>query len=285
MQYTWVPVSSVQVPDWRKRDLGDIESLTKSIEKHGLMDAIVVSKKNVLISGWRRLAAVQRLGKQSIEAYRTDDILVVAKLLAKEGRNPEHYKEMVWSEMVAFGLGLEDMDAEYNKTNLSNARRKAATTRWGGEYHAKPGKRTPTSALIAEILGTTRGLYGIARRVFVASQRFGMTQQDMSIAQTALQYMDESGQPYGALAMLKGEMRYLPRDQADRQRIQLSEVRNILDGSTSVLDGLVKGLRTVQEIPSAVTKEEATRWASDLSAARRVMEQVINKLRRFVNDG
>ncbi len=49
-----------------RRDLGDIESLARSIEKHGLMNPILVTDKKVLIAGERRLQAVKFLGWETV---------------------------------------------------------------------------------------------------------------------------------------------------------------------------------------------------------------------------
>ena len=51
-----------------RQDLGDISFLAKNIEKNGLLHPIVITEKNELICGRRRIEAVAKLGKIEIEA-------------------------------------------------------------------------------------------------------------------------------------------------------------------------------------------------------------------------
>ena len=48
--------------------MGDIESLAESFKRFGQISPIVISKKNVLIAGGRRLEAAKHLGWRSINA-------------------------------------------------------------------------------------------------------------------------------------------------------------------------------------------------------------------------
>lgn len=49
-----------------RRDLGDISDLAESIEKHGLINPIIVNQKKVLLAGERRLESVKRLGWETV---------------------------------------------------------------------------------------------------------------------------------------------------------------------------------------------------------------------------
>lgn len=48
--------------------MGDIETLAESLRNHGQISPIVISRKNVLIAGGRRLEAAKRLGWRTINA-------------------------------------------------------------------------------------------------------------------------------------------------------------------------------------------------------------------------
>ena len=65
-----VPIASIQIGERRRQDLGDIASLARNIEAHGLIHPIVVSSENELIAGERRLRAHQYLGLDTIEVRR-----------------------------------------------------------------------------------------------------------------------------------------------------------------------------------------------------------------------
>ena len=49
-----------------RRDLGDLNTLAESIEKHGLLNPIIVNQKKVLLAGERRLESAKRLGWETI---------------------------------------------------------------------------------------------------------------------------------------------------------------------------------------------------------------------------
>ncbi len=60
-------VTNIIVKERVRDDIGNLESLTQSIEKFGLLNPITVSEKNELIAGYRRLCAVKALGWDEIE--------------------------------------------------------------------------------------------------------------------------------------------------------------------------------------------------------------------------
>ncbi len=49
-----------------RRDLGDLEELAESIDKHGLLNPIIVNNKKVLLAGERRLESVKMLGWETV---------------------------------------------------------------------------------------------------------------------------------------------------------------------------------------------------------------------------
>jgi ParB family chromosome partitioning protein len=57
-----VAVDSIVVGDRHRQDLGDIDALAASIQRIGLLQPITVTPDMVLVCGYRRLVAIQRLG-------------------------------------------------------------------------------------------------------------------------------------------------------------------------------------------------------------------------------
>lgn len=55
-----------------REGLGDLDTLTESIKRLGLLNPIVVDRDGVLVSGARRLAACREAGLESIPARRLD---------------------------------------------------------------------------------------------------------------------------------------------------------------------------------------------------------------------
>jgi len=51
-----------------RKDMGDIDALAESLKRYGQISPIVISNKNMLIAGGRRLEAAKRLGWRTINA-------------------------------------------------------------------------------------------------------------------------------------------------------------------------------------------------------------------------
>lgn len=286
MDHTWVNVAQVIVDERRKRDPGDLGPLIKSIEQHGLLNPIVLTKNNRLISGWRRLQAFKKLGRKSIDAYFVDNIFDAVELIDKEGESPLYFKEMTWSERVAFALILEEMDEERVRFTKINARLKAAEVRYSGKYGAIYKDREPsTRAMIAHVLGCTVSLYGAARFVYIAAHDPEASDKIKELCQRAVKRMDETGQPNaGKVVISKGMEAALRVEQPDIVGTAADQ-RKVLDGAGPVMSALVHGFREITAVHPDLTRDESLLWLDNLSRARREIEQMIKKLRRHIADG
>jgi ParB family chromosome partitioning protein len=63
-----VPVDDIKVKRRIRKEPGDIESLAESLRVFGQINPIVITPKNVLIAGHRRLEAARALGWRTINA-------------------------------------------------------------------------------------------------------------------------------------------------------------------------------------------------------------------------
>jgi ParB family chromosome partitioning protein len=63
-----------------RKDMKGIDELAESLRKHGQISPIVISRKNVLIAGGRRLEAANSLGWQTINAIILEDSNEVTRL-------------------------------------------------------------------------------------------------------------------------------------------------------------------------------------------------------------
>ena len=63
-----IPIKDIIVKRRIRKDMGDIDSMTDSLKRYGQISPIVISKKNILIAGGRRLEAAKRLGWRTINA-------------------------------------------------------------------------------------------------------------------------------------------------------------------------------------------------------------------------
>lgn len=69
-----IRLTDVVIGERRRDDLGDIDSLAKSIKKYGLFHPIIVDPENRLIAGERRLRACESLGWEWVPARQWDEL-------------------------------------------------------------------------------------------------------------------------------------------------------------------------------------------------------------------
>jgi ParB family chromosome partitioning protein len=75
-----IPIDDIIVKRRVRKDLGDIAGLAESLRRFGLMNPVLVSKRNVLIAGRRRLEAARSLGWKTINAVTVEARDPLAKL-------------------------------------------------------------------------------------------------------------------------------------------------------------------------------------------------------------
>jgi ParB family chromosome partitioning protein len=75
-----VPIEDIKVKKRIRKDLGDIETLAESLKTYGQINPIVITAKNVLIAGERRLEAAKALGWRTVNAVIVDFTDALAKL-------------------------------------------------------------------------------------------------------------------------------------------------------------------------------------------------------------
>jgi ParB family chromosome partitioning protein len=75
-----VTIDDIIVKKRIRRDMGDINALSESLKRYGQISPIVITKKNVLISGGRRIEAAKRLGWRTINAVISESATELARL-------------------------------------------------------------------------------------------------------------------------------------------------------------------------------------------------------------
>jgi ParB family chromosome partitioning protein len=63
-----VPIEDIKVKKRIRKDMGNIAALADSMKRFGQISPILITKKNVLIAGGRRLEAARSLGWRTINA-------------------------------------------------------------------------------------------------------------------------------------------------------------------------------------------------------------------------
>lgn len=96
-------LNDIRIGNRFRKDIGNLESLKNSIREIGLLHPLVVSEKNELIAGYRRLKALQELG------YEESSVTVVNLEDLAKGEVQENLvrKDFTVSEMVAIKRAME----------------------------------------------------------------------------------------------------------------------------------------------------------------------------------
>ncbi|PRI10433.1 ParB N-terminal domain-containing protein [Leucobacter massiliensis] len=107
-----------------RRDLGDLEELTESVRRFGLLSPIVITAGNVLISGNRRLAVMRELGHRAVPVWVVQGVSdKLSTVLAIQDENTLH-KMLTPIEQAELYEELKVLYAE-------EAQRREAATQFG----------------------------------------------------------------------------------------------------------------------------------------------------------
>lgn len=105
-----VRIVDVKIGSRTRKELGDIDSLAKSIEEIGLLHPIVVTPDMQLVVGRRRIEAYKRLKRKAIPAIVADNqVDVMVRLLAESDENTCR-KDFTPSESVAIGKHVAKLE-------------------------------------------------------------------------------------------------------------------------------------------------------------------------------
>ncbi|MDR2921710.1 MAG: ParB N-terminal domain-containing protein [Treponema sp.] len=75
-----VPINDIIVRKRIRKNMGDIDVLAESLKRHGQISPIVISRKNILIAGGRRLEAAKSLGWRTINAVILENSTELSRL-------------------------------------------------------------------------------------------------------------------------------------------------------------------------------------------------------------
>ena len=67
-----VPIDAIKTEKRLRKDKGDIAALAQSMKRFGQISPILITKKNVLVAGERRLEAARSLGWRTINAVEVE---------------------------------------------------------------------------------------------------------------------------------------------------------------------------------------------------------------------
>ena len=103
-----VPLDTIIIKERVREEIGNLESLMKSMQKHGQLNPVTLSRENELIAGHRRLLAAKEMGWQYIDVSIVDYSTNIEKLELELEENI-HRKDFLPEELLAGFRRLETL--------------------------------------------------------------------------------------------------------------------------------------------------------------------------------
>lgn len=137
-----VKLSQIKVGERLRKDLGDIDALAESIKEEGLIHPPTIDHNYRLVAGGRRMAAIQKLGWESVPVYFLE-VLDDSHLRRLEVEENVRRKQMNWQEKC---LGVHAVHVANLETNFK------WTVRLTGEMLGVTGAHISANAQVARAL-------------------------------------------------------------------------------------------------------------------------------------
>lgn len=175
-----IAIDEIKIGDRKRKQMGDIDALAKSIDTVGLLHPIVASTDHQLICGGRRLEACKQLGWKTVEVTIATSINDVERAELAELEENTCRKDLIPSEMVAKAKVVEPIERE------------AAKARQGERTDKHPVKITGSSRgesadRVAAAVGVSRPTLAKAKAVVEAAEAHPEHYGDL------VEQMDKSG--------------------------------------------------------------------------------------------
>lgn len=136
-----IPIDKIEIGLRRRVKLGNLRSLVKSIEAHGLFHPILVRNGNELVAGQRRLEACRALGWATVPVRRVD------------GLSDEELRAVELEENTERSALL---DYEASKARLAEIRQAEAEARQSDNTVVRSRMKPGSNRAIAEASGESR---------------------------------------------------------------------------------------------------------------------------------
>ena len=94
-----ISINEISIKERVRHEIGDLSSLMKSMQDHGQLNSITITRENELIAGHRRLLSAQELGWKYIDASIVDRSSEVDKLQLELEENV-HRKDFSPEELL-----------------------------------------------------------------------------------------------------------------------------------------------------------------------------------------
>lgn len=273
-------LSGIKIGNRYRKDLGDIDSLMKSIESLGQLSPIGIDPDGNLLYGHRRYEAMRRLGRSAISVYVIDTLASAAKALKIERDENTQRKAMVASELAALGAALREIEKpaareRQGSTQFGHNESKTVPPRWAG-----PTQQGDTRDIVAAAVGLGKTTYGELEYVHKIANDETRPENEREAARAALAAMDADASIRREAAKVRAltEANKPRRPGPKPKPKDLDRISSELAGLPGALDAWIRQSNDLADF----TAEQIGRWAADLRLARTAITQTIKYLERDV---
>jgi ParB/RepB/Spo0J family partition protein len=152
-----IVIDTIEIGERHRTDMGDLDSLARSIEEIGLLHPVVITPELKLIAGHRRIAAYRKLGREEIPAT----VIDLDEVIRGEWAENAERKAFTPSESVAIGRIIEERE---------QASAKARMTRHRSSDKLSEQAKGDTRDRVGKALGIAGATYSQAKAVVAAAE-------------------------------------------------------------------------------------------------------------------
>lgn len=164
-----ITLSEIKIGNRIRKEVGDIDALADSIMEVGLLHPIVVSEKNELIAGWRRIEAYKKIGFERIPVT----VVGMGDLTRAEIHENIERKDFTPTEMVAVDEWLRPQVEKEAKQRAQEGRLKGGKAPKGNKNKTESKPRPEakrTRDVIAKYVGTSGKTLEKAKKLVALSK-------------------------------------------------------------------------------------------------------------------
>jgi hypothetical protein len=181
---TTLRVDSIELGERHRQDMGDIDSLARSIVELGLLHPIVVTPELKLIAGQRRLEAFKQLGREEIPVT----VIDLEEVIRGEWAENAERKAFTPSEAVAIGRIIEERERAKGKERLGHNQYTSLSEKFSETTQHR------TRDIVGAALGMSGPTYEAAKTVVA------LAEEDPETFGPIKEEMDRTGRPHPAYA-------------------------------------------------------------------------------------
>jgi hypothetical protein len=269
-----LPLDQINVGKRRRQDLGDIEALMASIRDRGLLQPLVITPDLWLLSGFRRLEAIRRLGYSRVNVTVAADAMQALRLLVTERAEKTCREPFTPSEAVELVKVLKELVSGKSYQAGPGMQRVAKA--------CLPGKCQTRSKLAAVISGMSGSTLAKAEVVLNAAN----THPELIPIR---EEMDRTGKVDPAYKLVLKALSKTSTTDRDSQRPQpktvpVEEAIHLLAAMAKRLGQITRADFYDKRSGTLINEKKCERCMANLFAARCFLDAIAARIARFLED-